>query len=118
MIIGLVSCCKKKRSTPMAASKLYADRRFYRSVAYAVAKCDAWVILSGKYGVVKPEQVIKPYDLDLRKQSRAYIKRWAKKVNRQLCTMFPGQDVGYVAMVDWEYLNGLEGLAYVLKDIK
>ncbi len=116
MLIGLVSCCKKKRSTPMAASKLYTEITFYKSLLYAKLYCDDYVILSGKHGVVNPDQVIAHYDLDLRKQSPAYVKRWALRVRMVLNKRFPR--AGFVAMVSGPYLKALEGLPYVHKEIK
>ena len=116
MIIGLVSCCKKKRSTPMAAALLYNEKSFYRAALHAQTTCDRWVILSGKHEVLNPEQVVAPYNLDLRKQRPAYIKRWAANVNRTLRRRFP--DAGFVAMVDGPYLLALRELHYVIKEIK
>ncbi len=116
MLIGIVSCCKKKRSTPIAAWKLYVEPGFYKAALYAQTHCDGWVILSGKHGVLDPDEVVAPYDFDLRLRSPKYIQRWSTEVNKVLRKRFPG--AGFIAMVDGPYLSALRNLDYVIKRIK
>lgn len=116
MLIGIVSCCKKKRSTRMPAGLLYAEPGFYKSVYYAETYCDGWIILSGKHGVLNPSDVIDPYDFDLRNRSPKYIAKWGTEVNKVLRKRFPG--AGFIAMVDGPYLSALRNLDYVIKRIK
>lgn len=63
--IGLVMCSRSKRPVPSAARDLYDSPRYLRDRAKAEATCDAWLILSGMYGLMDPNRVIDPYDLNL-----------------------------------------------------
>jgi hypothetical protein len=63
--IGLVMCSRSKRPARCAARDLYTSPRYLRDRAAAEATRDYWLILSGKYGLLDPDRVIEPYDLDL-----------------------------------------------------
>lgn len=42
--------------------------------------CESWFILSGKYGLVAPEQVVAPYDETLARMSREERRAWSRAV--------------------------------------
>jgi len=66
--IIVIGCTKTKSETPSPAREVYsASKLFYKEVAY-VEKNYAypWVILSGKLGIVAPDEVISPYRFDPR----------------------------------------------------
>jgi len=60
--IVLVSCGKRKLSKPAAAKDMYTSPRFKMARAYAERVGDDWRILSAKHGLLKPDDVIEPYD--------------------------------------------------------
>jgi hypothetical protein len=64
-VIALVSCSGPKLSHAAPARSLYASPLFRRANAYAARHFERWFILSGKYGLVEPEAIIAPYDVDV-----------------------------------------------------
>lgn len=78
--IGLLSCVSKKRKAAVVAKDLYISPLFNKSRRYVEQLCDSWFILSAKYGLVDPEDVIAPYEETLNKKSQPERKKWAEKV--------------------------------------
>ena len=98
--IVLVSCVKTKRSKPSRAEDLYTSALFKKASTYAKRVGDAWYILSAKYGLVTPEQVIAPYELTLNKMSVYDRQYWAKRVVAELkLVLEPGDRVVFLAGV-------------------
>jgi hypothetical protein len=87
--VTLVACCGPKLKRRAPAAELYTSDLFHKSVAYAKTVSSRWAILSAKYGLVMPGQVIAPYDLTLAKMSAAERRAWGKKVLRQIRQAFP-----------------------------
>jgi hypothetical protein len=67
------------------ASPLFAGRR-----SYATASGLPWYILSAKFGLLAPDDVIGPYDVYLAEQSPGYRKAWGEFVVAQLEQLQPG----------------------------
>lgn len=123
MKIGLVSCGKEKARVPCEARNFYCSEMFTRSVALVERTCDEWHILSAKYGVVNPNEIISPYELVVKKgrnvnrngheeieltaEDRAL---WYKEVNLHLRTQFPGAE--FYALVTSAHIPALDGLRY------
>lgn len=64
--IGLVACGKQKRQVDVApARSLYSSPLFRKSAAYAEQRCQVWFILSAKYGLLWPNNLLSPYDQKL-----------------------------------------------------
>jgi len=78
--IGLISCVSKKANVPMQAKNLYTSDLFRKSKAYVESECDRWFILSAKYGLVEPEQIIHPYNETLNSKSSKEKLSWALSV--------------------------------------
>jgi hypothetical protein len=58
----LVGCCKTKLRRAAPAKELYCSALFRLCREWAERHADAWAILSARYGVVRPDEVIEPYD--------------------------------------------------------
>ena len=84
MAIYLVSCVSKKRSAPALARDLYTSDWFNKARAYVAKMGQPWFVLSAKYGLVHPDEVIAPYDLTLNTMSVANRRQWASRVLTQL----------------------------------
>ena len=84
MSLYLVSCVSKKRAVPAPAQDLYVSPLFLKTRAYVESRGQPWYILSAKYGLVAPEQLIEPYDLTLKQMPVAERRRWAERVMSQL----------------------------------
>ncbi len=78
--IVLVSCVKSKTSKTAPAQDLYISDLFKKTSAYAKLFGDRWYILSAKYGLLAPDQVIEPYEKTLNKMGVQERKSWAKQV--------------------------------------
>lgn len=92
------------------ARHLYLGKSFQDAARHVEKNCAAWVILSGKYGIVYPDNILDPYDFDLRKQSKSYIEEWAADVNHKLRMRFPGAT--FLIAASQPYLKALKGLQY------
>lgn len=68
--VVIVGCVAGKAATPRPARSLYVGqlwraRREYAEGEVAAERATAWAILSARYGVVEPGQVLRPYDTKL-----------------------------------------------------
>ncbi len=82
--VGLISCVSRKRAHATVARGLYDSPLFTKARDYIEHRCNRWYILSAKYGLVLPSQVIEPYEETLNTKSRAERERWAARVWKQL----------------------------------
>jgi hypothetical protein len=82
--VVLVGCVRTKRTAPSAASELFASPLFEGRRRYAVASGLPWYILSAKFGLLAPDDVIGPYDVYLAEQSTGYKNAWGQFVTAQL----------------------------------
>ena len=82
--IALVACVSKKATMSRPARDLYTSTWFMKASAYAQQIADRWFILSAKYGLVPPDQVIAPYDETLNRMPAAQRRAWAKRVLQDL----------------------------------
>lgn len=80
----LVSCVKTKLSEPAAARELYVSDWFRKARACVERDGGAWRILSAKYGLVHPDDVIRPYEKTLNTMRVAERRVWARDVLKAL----------------------------------
>ena len=106
--LWLVSCVKTKRSSPCRAEDLYNSAWFVKARAYAERQDCPWRILSAKYGLVRPEAVIEPYEKTLKKMGVAERRVWAERVLAQLEPDLAGIDA-VVFLAGQSYRENLEG---------
>jgi hypothetical protein len=83
MRIALVACCGRKLDRAAPAAELYTSPLFRKAAAYA-RTFDGWYILSAKYGLVRPDAVIEPYDCTLLCMRAADRLAWGRKVADQM----------------------------------
>ena len=85
MRLGLVSCTKSKQSYQCQAGTMYLPSALFRKAYdYSRRHYDSVGILSAKYGLLLPEEVIDPYELTLNRMGVTQRKRWADKVLNQI----------------------------------
>ena len=83
--IVLISCVSKKQKTPARAEELYISPFFKYNLSYAkMLKPKRIFILSAKYGLLKLNEVIEPYNMTLKKMKDKEIKDWSEKVIKEL----------------------------------
>ena len=83
-VICLLSCVGQKRPTPAPARDLYTSSWFCKARSYADRTGRPWFVLSAKYGLVHPDEMIAPYDLTLNTMPVADRRQWASRVLTQL----------------------------------
>lgn len=89
LMIALVSCVAQKLDRPAPARDLYTSPLFVGLRRYAETRADAWFILSAKYGLVDPNEVIAPYELTLNTQGTQARRAWAARVREALAPKLP-----------------------------
>lgn len=83
--IVLISCVSKKLNHKAKARDLYISPFFKKNLRYArFLNPDKIFILSAKYGLLKLDEVIEPYDKTLNKMPSKEVKEWANSVLNQL----------------------------------
>lgn len=106
--IVLVSCVSKKRSISLPAKDLYISDWFQKAALYARMIGDTWFILSAKYGLLHPDQIIEPYNVTLKSMSKYQRQIWARRVLQDLNPLLLQNDtvVFLAGHVYREYLEG------------
>lgn len=96
--IALVSCVSEKLSSTVAAEQLYCSDWFMKASSYARQEADSWYILSAKYGLLRPDQVIEPYNQTLKSMPIHLRREWANGVIANLRNILePGDKVIFLA---------------------
>jgi len=91
--IGLVGCVKDKADSPQRAKDLYLSALFTGRRSYVEQSCSEWWILSAEHGLVHPEEVLAPYDVALKDESRAVRRQWSASVLKAMDSQIvPGPD--------------------------
>ena len=94
----LVSCVSRKGVTEAPVKDLYLSPWFKAARRYIEATGDPWYVLSAKYGLVDPNQVLIPYDETLNKMAIAARRAWANQVIKQMDQLLtPGKTVVVLA---------------------
>jgi len=83
--VVLISCVGKKLHHKSKAQDLYVSPLFQKSLRYAKSlNPDKVFILSAKYGLLRLDEDIEPYDRTLNKMRSSEIKEWANSVLNRL----------------------------------
>jgi hypothetical protein len=88
----LVSCVGKKRAARAAAEDLYISDWFRLARSFVERTGSPWFILSAKYGLVGPREVVEPYELTLNTLGVSDRKKWAALVTSQMNDRLPMVD--------------------------
>lgn len=84
-MIIFVACSKSKLHYPCEAQKIYtASSIFNKRMTYAKNHTDKIYILSAKYGLLKLNDWVEPYECYLGSQDKTYKLNWTKKVLEQM----------------------------------
>jgi hypothetical protein len=82
--IVLVTCTSMKLDHACEAKDLYISPLFKKMRQYAEKHAEKWYILSPKYHLVRPEDVIEPYDVIMSKMPASEIRTWARETLEML----------------------------------
>jgi hypothetical protein len=89
-VVVLVGCSRTKGPAPAPARTLYESARFHLASSWAQASGLPWFVLSGRHGLVAPDEVLAPYDFDLGAAGAAQVNAWAGRVAADLLGRVPG----------------------------
>ena len=81
---ALISCSKSKGGHSDFARNMYVSPLYRKSVMVAEGWGLSFSILSAKYGLIDPEEIIEPYDLTLKGAPKQFKSEWARKVDAQI----------------------------------
>ncbi len=87
--VVLVGCVKSKRDVAAPARDLYVSPLFARRRAYAEASGVPWYVVSSRWGLLAPSEVVAPYELYLGDQPLNYRRAWGAFVAAQLAVAMP-----------------------------
>lgn len=97
-MIYLIACSSTKLQTPAKACDLYQGQAFKFSRQLAEKTGSDYFILSARYGLLDPNEVIAPYDEYLAKMPKAQRTTWAINTARQIKAKgLQGQAVTFLA---------------------
>lgn len=104
--VALVSCVKSKRTSVSPAGDLYTSQLFRALRAHAVAHADSWYVLSAEHGLLRPDQMVAPYERTLSAMPKRDRAAWAERVQGQLLEVLPtGAEV--ILLAGTRYREGL-----------
>ena len=114
MRVGLVGCVKSKQDRAVAARELYTSPLFLGRKRAVELSCDRWFILSALHGLLRPDEVIEPYDLAMANVPRPKRRAWSANVLEALeRELGPLDDVTFEIHAGADYAD--HGLAAVLR---
>jgi hypothetical protein len=87
--VVLVSCTLRKLGRPAPARDLYRGTVFDKAREYAEDAGLRWFVVSAKYGLLDPDDVVGPYDLRLEDREARYREVWGRFVAAQLAERMP-----------------------------
>jgi hypothetical protein len=87
--VVLVSCVKTKGKADAPARDLYTSPLFRGMRRYAERNTNAWYILSAKYGLLRPDEVVSYYEQTLKDLRKADRLAWAERVQQALLKLLP-----------------------------
>ena len=87
--IGMVGCVAQKRTAPARAKNLYISPLFLKRRRYVERNYDAWHILSARYHMISPDDILDPYDETLKRKAAAERRNWASRVFSQITALYP-----------------------------
>ena len=85
----LVSCVSQKYPYPCPAQELYTSAWFNKARDFVLKSGSPWFILSAEHGLVRPNQVLAPYEKTLNNMGVADRRLWADRVTKQMGLMLP-----------------------------
>ena len=91
-VISIVQCVSKKRDTPQPARDFYTSDLFVNASRYAVKISDEWYIISAKYHLVHPSELLEPYDVTLKKMAAQQRREWTERVFLELKPLLRSSD--------------------------
>lgn len=101
-LVVLVGCGSKKAAIPKRAADLYLGNLFQAAKAHAEQLGATWRILSARFGVLKPEERVEPYN---QKMWRQQLERtqWGISAATSLTYEMGGKDFDVLVLAGEDY---------------
>jgi hypothetical protein len=80
----LLGSVKLKASSPQMARDLYVSDLFGKRRGYADQRGLPWFVLSAKHGLLRPDELVAPYDVELKALPASYRSAWGAWVIERL----------------------------------
>lgn len=109
MKIALISCVKTKGKSKAMAKDLYLSPWFKMNYAFAKRNYDKVFILSAKYGLLKENDWIEPYEQTLNKMKQLDRRKWANNVLSRLNKVACLQKDKFIILAGIKYREFLLG---------
>jgi hypothetical protein len=87
---ALVGCGSAKRSGAHPARDLYKSNYFGGKARWSDTYADVWWVLSGKFGLLAPDRVIREYDVEV--PDDVDVAAWQERVGEQVRARIPLTD--------------------------
>lgn len=99
-----ISCVSKKLEIEAKVENLYISDLFKKNLAYSkILNPDETYILSAKYGLLKLDDKIKPYDVTLNHMKVVEKKKWSKKVLNQIKLLENIENTNFIFLAGENY---------------
>ncbi|MGY1690349.1 DUF6884 domain-containing protein [Geodermatophilus sp. SYSU D01105] len=82
--VVLVGCSNSKATSARPAAELFTGAAFTKARGHALATGQPWYVLSAKWGLLAPDEVVAPYDVYLADRPARYRTTWGAWVVAQL----------------------------------
>ena len=82
--VVLIGSSGATASTPLPAARLFESAGFVRAREYAASSGHPWFVVTAKHGLLDPDDVVAPFDVQLGDQSMGYRNAWGEWVVAQL----------------------------------
>lgn len=82
--VVLIGSSGATAAAPVRVADLFRSAGFARAREHAVSSGTPWFVLSAKHGLLEPDDVVAPYDLELGDSSTVYRSAWGEWVAAQL----------------------------------
>lgn len=115
--VYLISCSKTKADGTRIAKEMYISALFKKSIEFAESQGGEVAILSAKYGVILPDDIIDTYNITLNDMDKEQKIAWAMLVYNSLVNRF-GINKDYCFLAGKSYYQELvkimkpEGIRY------
>lgn len=95
--IILIGCGRHKKRSPTRAGDLYTSSRFNVSKEIAANIGGRYFVLSAKHGLLEPDQVVEPYDVDISSLNEQEVIDWSEGVMGSIAKAAPNSTVTVLA---------------------
>lgn len=105
--IFIINCSKEKFNYQVKAADMYCSERFNLSKKIVESNNYEWYILSSKYGLLKPDKIIEPYDSNIDDLTKTEKEEYVAKVIKQFSDFNISNKKRIVFLCDSQYVDDI-----------